>query len=155
MKLISEYIIDEVAEEIGQSEDLRLNSLKRFQEEQGAVFAYFFSENLEAFTAGEKEYALFLALVIFKSVIRSSEEIPFVSEQSFVEAEDANWEKLQNITTRRFRERMDVFFKDYPQEDLLAFVEDSLIEDEETPITKEGREPLFVLLKTVIDCFTK
>jgi len=46
---------------------------------------------------------------------------------------------------------MDIFFKNYFQEDLLAFVEDSLIEEEEGLVTKVGREPMFVALKSIID----
>ena len=49
---------------------------------------------------------------------------------------------------------MDVFFEDYAQEDMLAFVEDNLVEDEDSTITKEGREPIFVALKSVIDVLT-
>ena len=40
------------------------------------------------------------------------------------------------------------------QEDLLAFVEDNLVEDEDSVVTKEGREPMFVALKSVIDVLT-
>ena len=47
---------------------------------------------------------------------------------------------------------MDVFFENYQQEDLLAFVEDSLIDDEDEIVTKVGREPMFVALKSIIDC---
>ena len=57
------------------------------------------------------------------------------------------------MTAKKFRERLDVFFQDYFQEDLLAFVEDSLSEEEEEMVTKIGREPMFVALKTIIDCW--
>ncbi len=155
MSMIPENIIDEVADRLGQSEELQMESIQRFQKEQPVIFGYFFSEDFNAFTKEEKEYALFLALSIFESVRKVNPEIPLVSEKSFSEAEDANWEKLQPVTARRFRERMDIFFKDYAQEDLLAFIEDALIDDEEeAPVTKEGREPLFVLMKTIIDCLT-
>jgi len=46
---------------------------------------------------------------------------------------------------------LDIFFKDYPQEDLLAFAEDALTEDDDSPVTAEGREPMMVFLKTAID----
>ena len=40
------------------------------------------------------------------------------------------------------------------QEDLLAFAEDAVLEEEDDPealVTKEGREPIFVALKTMVD----
>ena len=36
----------------------------------------------------------------------------------------------------------------------LAFVEDALSDDEEELITKEGRESIFVTMKSIIDCLT-
>lgn len=155
MTFVKEEIIDLTAAELGSSEDFQLASLEEFRQEQPVFFEYFFSEDFEAFTKTEKEYALFLALVIFKAIKKVRTELPTVSEQFFLETEEANWEKLQNVTARRFKERMDVFFENYTQEDLLAFVEDSLIDDQDTEITKEGREPLFVFLKTIIDCLHK
>jgi hypothetical protein len=68
-------------------------------------------------------------------------------------AEEKNWELLESITAKRFRDRLDVFFKDNKQTDLLAFVEDMLLDEEDELLTKEGREPMFVILKSIIDCF--
>lgn len=154
MNVITEEIIDATAEAIGSSEDQLLASIEDFRHQQPVLFEYFFSEDFEAFTKDEKDYALFLALVIFESVKKVNPDCPSISESSFLEAEDVNWELLQKVTARRFKERIDVFFDGYGQEDLLAFVEDSLVEDEDNLITKEGREPLFVFLKTLIDCLT-
>ena len=59
---------------------------------------------------------------------------------------------LETVKSNNSRDRMTVFFDDSDQEDLLAFVEDALVEDDEdSVVTKEGREPIFVALKTVID----
>ncbi|MEO0876376.1 MAG: hypothetical protein AAFY48_17390, partial [Bacteroidota bacterium] len=45
------------------------------------------------------------------------------------------------------------FFKQHPaEEELLALVEDAILDDDESPVTNEGREPIFVSLKSIIDC---
>jgi hypothetical protein len=44
-----------------------------------------------------------------------------------------------------------VFFDGYPQEDLLAFLEDSLQQDEENPVTGVGAELIAVTAKSIID----
>jgi hypothetical protein len=155
MTFVTEDIIDSTAEALGGSENFQQESIEHFRQEQPVIFEYFFSEDFEAFTKEEKEYALFLALVIFESIKKVHPDLQLISEKVFLEAEESNWEKLRDVTARRFKERMDVFFEDYPQEDLLAFVEDSLVDEEETLVTKEGREPLFVLLKSIIDCLHK
>ena len=47
--------------------------------------------------------------------------------------------------------KLDSFFKDYPQEDLLALVEDSIQQDEDNIVTPVGREIIFVACKSIID----
>lgn len=76
-----------------------------------------------------------------------------VEVEIFEDAEEKNWELLEAGTSAQsFRERLDVFFEKTSQEDLLAFVEDALSDSEDGLTTKEGREVVFVFLKSVIDC---
>ncbi|MEM9986922.1 MAG: hypothetical protein AAF804_17650, partial [Bacteroidota bacterium] len=124
-------------------------SLANLQEEQPVLIAYIFSENHEVFTENERELLLFLSLVIWRSV-QEVQETPEITEGQLSTAEEANWE-LMTASKGDFRSKLDPFFADYPQEDLLALVEDALAEDEDSPITREGREALFVSLKTIID----
>jgi hypothetical protein len=95
---------------------------------------------------------------LWQSVEKVHGKLPPLSKNALEAAEEANWESLESVTAKRFRDRMTPFFEGYDQEDLLAFVEDSLTEDEEDTenvVTKEGREPMFVALKSVIDALTK
>ena len=91
-------------------------------------------------------------IVILESVQKvKAETLKAIPKKTLEIAEEKNWELLDNIRELRFRDRMTVFFDNSDQEDLLAFVEDSLVDDEDSFITKEGREPMFVALKSVID----
>ncbi len=151
MKFISEDIIDAITEEIGGSETSFKQTVMELRKEQPAVTAYIFSENFDLFTQSEKEYLLFLVLVIFKSIKKEVGHLEEVSEKKLGKNEEVNWQILGAVTAKIFRERVDIFFKNYFQEDLLAFVEDSLVEEEEELVTKVGREPMFVALKSIID----
>ena len=75
-----------------------------------------------------------------------------VTEDQISQQEEKNWEVLHASKTKDFRDRVTPFFEDYFQEDLLAFVEDALVEDEdedgEEVVTTDGRPALFVSLKT-------
>ncbi|NJL73773.1 MAG: hypothetical protein HC892_00790 [Saprospiraceae bacterium] len=82
-------------------------------------------------------------------------ELPELTEENLGEAEELNWELIENTNTRDFRKQLDVFFEHYPQEDLLAFVEDSLVDDDEFNVTAEGREIILVGLKTLIDVWSR
>lgn len=156
MKFVSEDILDDIVERFDDSDSAYEQAVETMEREQPILMGYLFSEEFEAFTQDEKEYLLLLSTIIWTAVKESNGEIAQVTEKDIADAEEQNWAKLEDVTAQRFHERMDVFFTDYSQEDLLAFVEDALVEDDEDPIvSKEAREAMFVTLKTVIDSLTK
>ena len=156
MKFVEESIIDSVAVRIGTSERERQQAIKSLESEQPTLLAYLFSENFKVFLPQEREYILFLVLVVLESVKEATQQtIPTISEEALSLAEEANWEKMQQINAKRFRERLDVFFEDTPQEDLLAFIEDALVDEEEGLLSKVGREPIFIVLKSIVDALQK
>lgn len=151
---ISEKYIDKAAEQISESEEAMATTIEEMQEDQPILLAYCFSENFEAFTDQEKEYMLYLALVIWKSVELAGGDFKEITEEGISQAEEANWILFAESKAKAFRDKLTPFFEGYPQEDLLAFIEDSLEVDdqnEEEIITSEGRSALFISLKTIVD----
>lgn len=149
---VSEDIIDEVVLEL-EAADFE-QEVAIMGEKQPILLGYVLSEDFELLTNEERDWLLYLTLVLWKSVEKVYKKIGPLSKNALEAAEEANWERLENVTAKRFRDRMTPFFEGYKQEDLLAFVEDNLTEDEEDTenvITKEGREPMFVALKSMID----
>lgn len=151
MKFVSENTIDAVIEDLNKSDAALEKADQAMADTQPDLMAFLTQEGFDALTDEEKDYMLMLALTIWESARRTMGELPALDTDLIGEAEEANYTLLDNASGGQFRERMDVFFKDYPQEDLLAFVEDALTDDEEDMITPEGRETLFVTLKTIID----
>lgn len=151
MPFVSEDFIDTVAEDLAARDEGYQQAITDFQQRQPELMAFIISEDTIFLTSQERDHFLYLSLIIWESVSRQSPELPIIGRDKIAKAEDKNWEKLEGVKTRSFRERLDIFFEGYPQEDLLAFVEDALVPDDDSPITKEGREPLFVALKTIID----
>ena len=149
---ISENTIDGVVEAL-ESVDFE-QEVERFGKRQPALMSYIFSEDFELLTQAEREYMLYLMLVVWQSVEKTKGSLNMINKKDLEAAEERNWELLDTIEDNRFRERMTVFFDDSEQEDLLAFVEDALVEDDDSTVTKEGREPIFVALKSVIDILT-
>jgi hypothetical protein len=150
---ISEKTIDAVVEAL-ESADFE-HEIEEFGKEQPALMGYVFSEDFDLLTQEERELMLYLMLVIWQSILRDGGEVEPVSKLALEDAEERNWELLDTVKENRFRERITVFFDDSDQEDLLAFVEDSLVDDDDSTVTQEGREPIFVALKSVIDILTK
>lgn len=149
---VSENMIDAVILELEEADFEQEVAI--LSEKQPILLGYVLSEDFELLTNEEREWLLYLVLVVWKATEKVNGNIGPLSKNALETAEEANWERLEPVTAKRFRDRMTPFFDNYDQEDLLAFVEDSLTEDEEDTeavVTKEGREPMFVALKSVID----
>lgn len=156
MSFIPEATIETMAARLGDSEEAFLSVLDQMRSEQPALAAYLFSEQTGAFTRPEQEWLLFLALVIYASVAAEAPKEAPVSEDEVIDREEANWELLLESGGKTFFERISPCFEQTRQEDLLAFVEDSLAEEEDEGIVStEGKEPMFVMLKTIIDLLTE
>ncbi|MEY3050679.1 MAG: hypothetical protein RLY31_464 [Bacteroidota bacterium] len=161
-RMITEQTIDQVLERMeNQSLDLEKMALD-FAERQPALYAMLTLDNEGALTDDESDFAVYLALVIHEAVRHQGSLPPMVPGEEIAAAEDANWQMLDGTDAGKpFEDRLDAFFDDYPEEDLLAFVEDALsaeVDDEDgTPmnLTEEGLEPMFVMLKTTIDVLTR
>ena len=147
---VSEKVIDGISEALENADFER--EIEIFGKQQPALLGYVFSEDFELLTREEREYMLYLLIVLCKCIEQVEGELPVIHADNLGEAEERNWELLDAVTETRFRDRMNVFFEDSDQEDLLAFIEDALIEDDDdSVVTKEGREPMFVALKSVVD----
>lgn len=149
---IDEATIETILTSLAEKDDQYYGMLVQlFQQEQPALFSYLFSENMELLTDEEKNYLLYLSLVIWQSVGVLAQT---VDEEMVGQLDEENWALLSEASAKIFRDRLDVFFDNYHQEDLLAFAEDALADDEDDIVTKEGRELMIVCLKTVIDSLT-
>ncbi|MEN0005796.1 MAG: hypothetical protein AAF798_16730 [Bacteroidota bacterium] len=158
MEFVSEDIIEQSSTKLEADELAYANAVEDFKTIQPIVFTYLFAEGFELLTAEEEALLRFMALVIWDAV---NEQHPthqwrIITEEQIGKAEEQNWE-IFNAQKGSFRKKLDIFFEDTPQEDLLAFVEDALAEDEEEEevlLTLEARATIFISLKTLIDCLT-
>ncbi len=155
MKFVSENIIDAVIEALEELSDEHYEQrMEAFAEAQPVLVAWLFSENFDLLNDDEKGYLQYLALIAWLSIRKANGAGEPVSEEQIGLAEEKNYEMLEASTAKKFRDRLNVFFENTPQEVLLAFAEEAVLEDEDDPealVTKEGREPIFVALKTLVD----
>ena len=160
MKFVSEDIIDDIIEALEDVSDEQYEQkVEAFAAAQPVLVAYLFNdENFHLLNEDEKGFLQYLALIAWLSIEKVNGRIAPASEESIGEAEENNYAILEGVTARKFRDRLNPFFENYFQEDLLAFAEEAMLEDEDDPealVTKEGREPIFIAMKTVIDVLTK
>lgn len=149
--VFTEKMIERVFDREVDSELEPMVVLNAIAGDQPAIIAYLNQENLQLLTEEEFDYCTFLTTIIYKVFRENGVEVAEVTAAQIDAAEEANWDILSRATGKKFSQRIDGFFENYVQEDLLAFVEDALEPDELPIVTPEGREPLFITLKTIID----
>ncbi|MEO7175178.1 MAG: hypothetical protein ABIV51_05010 [Saprospiraceae bacterium] len=150
--MIPESTIDQICEALEANPKLMDKLLDELSENQDALVAYLLDEeNKATLTEEEQDYQIFLGLVIWNSFRDLQGKLPEISADSIADADEKNWELMNTNESKSFQERLTPFFTNYPQEDLLAFVEDAVMDDEDELVSTIGREPMFVTLKTLID----
>jgi len=149
--MINEQQIDDVIDECFSGDlDYEQEVIDLF-EQYPQLLSYLTQESNEILIEEERDILWYIIFVIYKSTIKSGVEIRQISHKTLMEKEEANWVLFQEQKVKSFRDKISIFFENYPQEDLLAFVEDTLETDDESPITNIGREVIFISSKTFID----
>lgn len=149
MNLISESDIDLYLERY-EDESNYIHDLSQLTKEQADLTAFIGQENNSLLTRDELALLEYLTAVIYfssKQLIKSIK----INGVDLEKAEEKNWEIFNEHPSKSFTKKLDIFFEGYPQEDLLALVEDSIQSDEEETVTTVGREIIFVACKSIID----
>ena len=151
MEAITEDHIYNFIDRLDKDEKLFFQIRDKLIDTQVGIAGVLTDESLDILKEDEYDLLWFMLVVIFGSTETVISSIKAIDAKAFEKMEESNWSIWNNQKTSDWRSRLDPFFDNYPQEDLLAFVEDSLEEDEELLLSLEGREIIFILCKTLID----
>jgi len=137
--MITESEIDKCIALIESDQSKALELPESFQE-------YLASEIYSSLRKDEQQVLNFSLSVIYNCC--DPEEDKFDID-SYLDLEDHNWSLRDK--DRSLNDTMDAFFKNYSEEDLLAFVEDILVEDDDQELTTVGKEIILICSKSLID----
>jgi len=113
--------------------------------------SFIFSEDVNILKEEEKELYTYIIAGIWATVAKEHYQTANLNPDQVAEIEEANWDKFQQ-QKGGFREKLDTFFSGFPQEDLLALIEDLLeVDFIEEPMSQEGRDLIFIKSKTFLD----
>ncbi len=146
-----EKTIDQVVDRFAAKPNDLSNVYKELAAEQPAIISMLYSTDLKTLTEEETDLLFFIVAVLYESVKAKNGDLDQVAPEDLEVADDANWAKMMAAGNGNFRDRITPFFDGYLQEDLLAFTEDALLDDDEQVVSGIGREAIFVTAKTVID----
>lgn len=139
MQFISEENIEKVIDGYYESEKKFFSDREALIAAQPAFSAMLTDEGFELLSDDEYELLWFMATVIHTACTDVQGAISACDLEKMSELEEENWLKMEEAKGGNFHERLNVFFEGYVQEDLLAFVEDSLESDEDIQVSPAGR----------------
>jgi len=149
--MISESTIEQVIDHYENDEEAYVEALAGIMETQPALLAFVGQESIDILLEEEKDILWYLVMIVYSSIEKDDINITEISDKSLSENEEKNWALFQEQPKGTFRDRVTAFFEDFEEEDLLAFVEDTLEIEEDSPITTVGREVIFITAKSIID----
>lgn len=149
--MITEATIEQTIDYFENDQEAYVDALARIMDTQPALLAFLGQESIDILLEEEKDILWYMVLIIYTSIKNSDKDIIDISDDNLGVNEEHNWTLFQDQPRGTFREKITVFFEDYPQEDLLAFVEDTLEIEEDSPITAVGRDVVFITAKSIID----
>ncbi len=120
--------------------------------EEKEFLAYLASDNFDVLNDGERKVMFFCCEVIFHAYNNCHGEFPELDMAAFYLNEESNWTLREEASS--WDACKDAFFESSGEEDLLAFVEDILVDDEDEDMTDIGKEFIFILCKSYVDTIT-
>lgn len=149
--MISESTIEKCIEEIAATDH---DWFQLMAADQPIIAGYLSAEDHSAFTPEETQYLYYLAVLIWKCFDATYPSIDDLDEDDISMKEEQNWNRIDSLRPSSLKHIVDRWLQDYAEPELLYYLEDALILDEEDPdhpVTKVGQIPLFVTLLTMTD----
>jgi hypothetical protein len=147
MKVSEQKIID-VLKRFENGVDNPESVMEDMHERQPFLSGFIFAQPGVLLNSDEQELLLFAASVIWASTAFDIDVIPGPDVE---ETEESAWELFESQSGKTFREKIDPFFERIDEEELLAFVEDSLEDEPDSSISSIGREWIFITLAVLIE----
>ena len=151
--MIKEKDIVQIAEQISTMDFESL--LMEIKQNYPLIHSYLLNEQMSLLSEEEYQLLWFDAMVILKSCERCGNIQKDLDQARLEDYESDNWAKFENSKPAGFRDKLDVFFNETDQEDLLAFIEDSLADDDEMQVSSAAKEIIFIVLKSLVDLLTE
>jgi len=149
--MVPESTIEQVIDHFENDEEAYVSALAEIMDTQPALLAFLNQESIDILLEEEKDILWYIILIVFHSTENNNITLADISDEILSEKEEKNWTIFQEQQRGSFREKVTPFFEDYHQEDLLAFVEDTLELDDSSPMTNVGRDVIFISAKSIID----
>ncbi|WNJ21321.1 hypothetical protein [Pontibacter sp. G13] len=133
--------------------------LDEFGEQQPFAFTYLLTlAESEDFNEDEGELLFFLGASVWKMMYQANTQLAPIDEATLEEVKSLNLPLLEDLEAAE-EGTLESLAKDwlegYPQREILLFVVESILEEDEFAIRDRNKGVMIVFLKTLIDCLNR
>lgn len=155
--MISEETVTQTWQRIAQISPQELQRyMNQMSREQPAILAYLLTLDGDPFNQNEMGYILFIAMVVWQAMKQSPQGLRSVPIEAVEQADEANFAFLERFLSagdEDFETAVAKMLMEYPEPEVLRYIVEALMEEDEEPFRDEYRGLAFVRLKTVLDAF--
>lgn len=161
MRVVTDEMIQQVLQEQGEKDFWQTERLiARMSREQPAILSYLMgaNEDQEQYNFDEKQLLFFLGVNISQMMQQIEAEMKQVSMADLQAAQEKNiqmFEYLENETPNDFESTTALIFKEYNQKNVLRYVIETLLDDDDPHIRPDRKGLIFFDLKTILDCLDR
>ncbi len=159
MHFLSRETVEKTWDELHYQDMEQLNALiEDFSQKQPYILAYLMATGSDVLTEEDRETLVFMGLTIWKIVENNFPDVPKIEGDILDQKEEQNMKMLEYLAGEpesEFMDTVDIIMKKYPQSDVLRFVIDEIMDEQESMISpdKDNIGIVVIYLKTVLDCF--
>ena len=151
MNIINEDHIENFIDRMEADEALFLNCRQAMIDKETALAAFLTQESMDILNDDEYDLLWFITTLIYTVFTEQNNLDKPLDAAVLDETEEINWDLLNEKENASFSERLNIFFEETEQEDLMAFLEDCTEPDEDVDITPVGREIIFIAGATLLN----
>jgi len=156
MKKVTPELVDKIVVNFERLTDNKIeNLIQELEEQQPASLAYILSQDFEVLGEEENEILLLDTLMLWQIVNQAYETVNVPNSEKIDQLQFDNWKVSEDLKVTKgqvFDDFVEPMIADYPEDELLYFVLDTLIdEDDDDDMNSESKLPIFIALKTLCD----
>lgn len=158
MKKITPELVDKVVVNFERLTDNKIEELlQELDSQQADSLAYILSEDFEALGEEENEILLLDTLILWQIINQAYDKVNIPNSDKIDQLQFDNWKMAEELTivkNQSFDDFVEPMIADYPEDELLYFILDTLIDeddDNDESMNSESKLPMFIALKTLCD----
>lgn len=148
--ILHEQDIDKLIAYYEQNEEAYYKDYEVFFKNHPAITGFLLQDSNEILQEHEKDFFWYIVFILLKSYEHKSIKFAQIDGKALNQSEERQWALFEE-QKGNFYEKASIFYENTDEEDALAYVEDMIQVDDESELTKVGRDVIWIATNSILD----